>query len=77
MTYTKRKKEETEAGDGRFCATTPLFEMNLRTGWGVVTKKIKGETYLFFKSRRAKCGYGLSFDDPTLHSEPQEGVGWA
>ena len=50
--------------------------------WPYVVKeggsnKKKGVTYLFLKSRRAKCGYGLSFDDRTLHPEPQEEVGWA
>ena len=38
MTYIKRKQEEAEAGDGRFCAPTPS-EINVRTGWGMVDKK--------------------------------------
>ena len=36
MTYTKRKKEEAETGDGRFCAITPFrnyFKDWLGGGW--------------------------------------------
>ena len=64
MTYTKRKKEEAEAGDGRFCATTP-FEIDLKTGWGWLEKKHARPT-LFFEFRKAEWRYGLSLVYNTL-----------
>ena len=37
------------------------------------SNKKKGETYLFLESRKAKSGYGLSFDDRTLDTDSATG----
>ena len=40
MTYTKRKQEEAEAGDGRFCATTLGPDSSMGRGpWSLVAPK--------------------------------------
>ena len=61
----------------RLSSSKYIMRLWLHVVEGGGSNKKKGETYLFLESIRAKCGYGLSFDDRTLHPEPQEGVGWA
>ena len=48
------------------------------SSWPFVVKgkgsnKKKEETYMFLKSRKAKFGYGLPFDDPTLYPDSATG----